>query len=88
MIWMALLSYRELTLAAFLTGRENQTLPTLILTPRIRGAVHHRRGGLAAVVYFYDSAGDSVLFVWPQKFSGGRSLKPDGKEIHDMRVKT
>ena len=30
-IWMALLSYRELTLAAFLTGRENQTLPTLIL---------------------------------------------------------
>lgn len=31
-IWMALLSYRELTLAAFLTGRENQTLPTLILT--------------------------------------------------------
>jgi ABC-type Fe3+ transport system permease subunit len=29
---MALLSYRELTLAAFLTGRENQTLPTLILT--------------------------------------------------------
>jgi iron(III) transport system permease protein len=31
-IWMALLSYRELTLAAFLTGRENQTLPTLILS--------------------------------------------------------
>jgi iron(III) transport system permease protein len=31
-IWMALLSYRELTLAAFLTGRSNQTLPTLILS--------------------------------------------------------
>jgi len=31
-IWLALLSYRELTLAAFLTGRANQTLPTLILS--------------------------------------------------------
>ncbi len=31
-IWLALLSYRELTLAAFLTGRSNQTLPTLILS--------------------------------------------------------
>jgi iron(III) transport system permease protein len=31
-IWLALLSYRELTLAAFLTARTNQTLPTLILS--------------------------------------------------------
>ena len=31
-IWLALLSYRELTLAAFLISRDTQTLPTLILT--------------------------------------------------------
>jgi iron(III) transport system permease protein len=31
-IWLALLSYRELTLAAFLTSRSTQTLPTLILS--------------------------------------------------------
>jgi len=36
-IWMALLSYRELTLAAFLTAKDNQTLPTLILAFVVRG---------------------------------------------------
>lgn len=44
-IWMALLSYRELTLAAFLTGRENQTLPTLIL-----GLVSAGQATIAAAV--------------------------------------
>jgi iron(III) transport system permease protein len=44
-IWMALLSYRELTLAAFLTGRENQTLPTLIL-----GLVSAGQSTIAAAV--------------------------------------
>ncbi|MDH3444568.1 MAG: ABC transporter permease subunit, partial [Deltaproteobacteria bacterium] len=36
-IWMALLSYRELTLAAFLTSKDNQTLPTLVLSFVTRG---------------------------------------------------
>jgi len=36
-IWMALLSYRELTLAAFLTAKDNQTLPTFILSFVVRG---------------------------------------------------
>ncbi|MFQ5993349.1 MAG: ABC transporter permease subunit, partial [Nitrospiraceae bacterium] len=36
-IWLALLSYRELTLAAFLTAKDNQTLPTLILSFVTRG---------------------------------------------------
>ena len=36
-IWLALLSYRELTLAAFLTAKDNQTIPTLILSFVTRG---------------------------------------------------
>ena len=36
-IWIALLSYRELTLAAFLTAKDNQTLPTLVLGFVTRG---------------------------------------------------
>ncbi len=36
-IWLALLSYRELTLAAFLTAKDNTTLPTLILSFVTRG---------------------------------------------------
>jgi len=36
-IWIALLSYRELTLAAFLTAKDNQTLPTLVLSFVTRG---------------------------------------------------
>ena len=36
-IWIALLSYRELTLAAFLTAKDNQTLPTLVLSFVSRG---------------------------------------------------
>ncbi len=36
-IWIALLSYRELTLAAFLTAKDNQTLPTFILSFVVRG---------------------------------------------------
>ena len=36
-IWIALLSYRELTLAAFLTARDNQTLPTMVLSFVTRG---------------------------------------------------
>ncbi len=36
-IWMALLAYRELTLAAFLTSKDNQTLPTLVLSFVTRG---------------------------------------------------
>lgn len=36
-IWIALLSYRELTLAAFLTAKDNQTLPTLVLNFVTRG---------------------------------------------------
>ena len=36
-IWMALLAYRELTLAAFLTSRDNHTLPTLVLSFVARG---------------------------------------------------
>lgn len=36
-IWMALLTYRELTLAAFLTAKDNQTLPTFILSFVLRG---------------------------------------------------
>lgn len=36
-IWIALLSYRELTLAAFLTAKDNQTLPTMVLSFVTRG---------------------------------------------------
>ena len=34
---LALLAYRELTLAAFLTAKDNQTLPTFILSFVVRG---------------------------------------------------
>ena len=74
-IWIALLSYRELTLAAFLTAKDNQTLPTLVLGFVARGEATGGGGDLAAAPGLHDSAGSAVLLLRPPHASVRQRVK-------------